>query len=228
MLRITPMRWDRSLAGTSMSELLGLGVADAESRWIGVRRHQAILIIMGLGLLGHWLTSSAPLVEAFVGVACLACAAPTSDGLTVGERTYIGLHFVGRSRWTSIRVRLSADVMTVGARGEVSLRGFELSTTVADLTFRVATATTPVGLASFADALATSDATRHFSMHVLARRGDVVDASRLPEDVSAPAGWTLCTTLATTCVATTRARVDAGAMGVRANLGPAHPSAADS
>jgi len=198
-LRITPMRWDRSLAGTSMSELLGLGVADAESRWIGVRRHQAILIILGLGLLGHWLTSSAPLVEAFVGVACLACAAPTSDGLTVGERTYIGLHFVGRSRWTSIRVRLSADVMTVGARGEVSLRGFELDHRGRlDLSGR--DRDNAVGLASFADALATSDATRHFSMHVLSRRGDVSTLLALPEDVSPPAGWTLCTTLATTCV----------------------------
>ncbi|HEY5093050.1 MAG TPA: hypothetical protein VII60_07270 [Acidimicrobiales bacterium] len=187
-----------------MSEFLGLGVADAESRWVGVRRHQAILVIAGLGLLGHWLTASnAPFVEAFVGVLCLACAAPTTDGLTIGEWSIIGLHFVVRSRWTSIHVDVSEseNVMTVDARGEVRLRGFELvHRGRLDLSGR--DHDNAVGLASFADALATSGATRHFSMHVLARRDVVSTLLALPEDVSPPAGWTPRTALATSCVGT--------------------------
>lgn len=177
-------------------------MADAESRWIGVRRHQAVLVIVGLGLLGHWLTAAnAPLVEAFAAVLCLTCAVPTTDGLTVGERSLIGLHFVVRSRWTSIRVRVNTNVMTLDARGEVRLHGFELAHRGRlDLSGR--DYDNAVGLVSFTDALATSDVTRHFSVHVLARRDDVSTLLALPEDVSAPVGWTSRTALATACVGT--------------------------
>ena len=40
-----------------MSESLGLGEADADARWIGVRRHQAVLVVLGIGLLGDWIMS---------------------------------------------------------------------------------------------------------------------------------------------------------------------------
>jgi hypothetical protein len=184
-----------------MSELLGLGVADAESRWIGVRRHQAALCLVGLGLVGRWVTASnAPIVEAFAGVLFLACAAPTNDGLTIGERLFIGLHFIVRSRWTSIRVRMSGDVVSVGARGEVRLRGFELvHRGRLDLSGR--DHDNAVGIATFADAIATSDATRHFSVHVLAR-GDLVSTLLVaPEYVSPPLGWAPRTAFTSTCVA---------------------------
>jgi len=63
--------WD----GTSMSERLGLGVADGESRWIGVRRHQAILAIAGLGLVGEWVTQvHRVLIELVLGAALFSCA----------------------------------------------------------------------------------------------------------------------------------------------------------
>jgi len=53
-----------------MSERLGLGVADGESRWIGVRRHQAILAIAGLGLVGEWVTQvHRVLIELVLGAA---------------------------------------------------------------------------------------------------------------------------------------------------------------
>jgi hypothetical protein len=183
-----------------MSELLGLGVADAESRWIGVRRHQAILVIAGLGLVGHWLTSNGPAVEVVAGAFILACAAPTTDGLTIGERSLIGLRFVARSRWTSIRLRTNAQVMNVEARGEARCHGFELAHRGRlDLSGR--DLDNAVGLASFADALSTFDETRHFSLHVLARGDAVSTLLALPEGVSPPAGWTSRPTLATVCVA---------------------------
>jgi hypothetical protein len=185
-----------------MNDQLGLGVADAESRWIGVRRHQAILVTAGFGLLGRWLTTSnGPFFEAVVALVCLACAAPTSDGLTIGERSFIGLAFVARSRWTSIRVRVNGDAMAVDARGEVRLRGFELRHRGRlDLSGR--DHDHAVGLASFADALATTNETRHFSMHVVARDDAVSTLLALPEGVSPPTGWTSRTALATTCVGT--------------------------
>ena len=185
-----------------MSEFVGLGDADAESRWIGVRRHQAFLLVVGVCLLGHWLTApNATFVEALIGTFCLVCASPTNEGLTLGERVLILVHFVVRSRWSSLRVGLFDGVITVEARGVVRLHGFELSHRGRlDLSGRdVDNATS---LASFADALATSEVTRHFSTHVIAR-GDVVSTMlALPEDVSAPAGWTVHNVLASNCVAT--------------------------
>ncbi len=185
-----------------MSEFVGLGDADAESRWIGVRRHQAFLLVVGVSLLGHWLTApNATFAEALIGTFCLVCASPTNEGLTLGERVLILVHFVVRSRWSSLRVGLFDGVITVEARGVVRLHGFELSHRGRlDLSGRdVDNATS---LASFADALATSEVTRHFSTHVIAR-GDVVSTMlALPEDVSAPAGWTVHNVLASNCVAT--------------------------
>ncbi len=35
-----------------MSDLIALGPSDAEARWIGIRRHQALLAMAGLGLAG--------------------------------------------------------------------------------------------------------------------------------------------------------------------------------
>ncbi len=183
-----------------MSDLLGLGAADAESRWVGVRRHQAVLVVAGLSLLVNWLTgSNAPTVEAFVALCCLACAAPSKDGLTVAEALVIGVRFVTRSRWTSIRLQLRADVLVIEARGQVRVRGFELAHRGRlDLTDRGRDIAT--GLASFADTFALAQRTRHFSVHVISR-GDLVSTLlALPEEVSAPAGWPLHTALASTCV----------------------------
>jgi hypothetical protein len=159
-------------------------------------------VISGLGLVGHWLTTSnPPLVEALVGALSLVGAAPTTDGLTVAERSLIALSFFVRSRWTSIRVRVRANVLAVTARGETRLHGFELvHRGRLDLSGR--DHDYAVVLASFADALATSDEPRHFSVHVL-RRGDVVSTLlALPEGVTPPAGWTSRTPLATACVGT--------------------------
>lgn len=185
-----------------MSDLLGLGVADAESRWVGVRRHQAIMVVSGLGLLGSWLTGPhEPLVEAFVGTLCLAGATPAKDGLTVAEELLIGLRFAARSRWTSIRCQVVANIVVIEARGRARLRGFELAhrgrLDLSDQGRDLAN-----GLASFADTFALSDKTRRFSMHVLSRGDVTTTLLALPEDVNAPAGWTMHTALASTCVTT--------------------------
>ncbi|HEY5263098.1 MAG TPA: hypothetical protein VIJ08_02400 [Acidimicrobiales bacterium] len=172
-----------------MSDLLGLGVADGESRWIGVRRHQAGLAIAGLGLIGEWITQAhGALIEVVTGVALLACAAPTSDGLTVGERVRIGVDFAVRSRWTSVRASLHHGSLTVVAHGEATTRGFELQHRGRlDLSGR--DLHNALALSEFADAMATSDDTRHFSLHVRTSPTDVATLLVVPPNVSAPPGW---------------------------------------
>jgi hypothetical protein len=172
-----------------MSELLGLGVSDGESRWIGVRRHQAILVIVGLGLVGEWITQvhGAP-IELGIGVGILSCATPTSDGLTVGERLRIAVEFVFRSRWTSVRSTKSDGAVTIRASGEATIHGFELQHRGRlDLSGR--DQQNALALAEFADALATSDDAQHFSLHVRSSPSGVATLLVVPPDVNPPAHW---------------------------------------
>jgi hypothetical protein len=172
-----------------MSEPLGLGVSDGENRWIGVQRHQAVLAICGLGLVGEWITQSrGPLIELVIGAALLTCAAPTAHGLTVAERVRIGADYVARSRWTPIRVTRASGTLSLNARGASSTRGFELQHRGRlDLSGR--DHQNAVALTDFADALATSDETRHFSLHVRSSPNGVATLLYVPRDVSAPSGW---------------------------------------
>lgn len=179
-----------------MSEFFGLGVADGESRWIGVRRHQAGLVIGGVGLVGEWITQvHGALIELLVGVALIACAVPTRDGLTVGERVRRGVDFSVRSHWTSIRAARHGEAVMIDAHGTATVRGFELQHRGRlDLSGR--DEQNAWALQEFADALATSDDTRHFSLHVRTVPNDVVTLLAVPQDVSAPTGWTENSTLA--------------------------------
>jgi hypothetical protein len=173
-----------------MSEILGLGTSDGEQRWIGIRRHQAVLVIVGLGLVGEWCTQvHGTLIELVTGVALLACAAPTSDGLTVAERVRIAEAFLLRSRWTRVQTSQFRATVTTHAGGEATARGYELQHRGRlDLSGR--DRQNAAALADFADALAASDTTRHFSLHVRSTPSDVATMLFVPPDVSAPTGWT--------------------------------------
>ena len=79
--------------------------------------------------------------------------------------------------------------MTSHARGDATARGFELHHRGRlDLSGR--DRQNAAALADFADALAASDTTRHFSLHVRSSPGDVATLLFVPTDVSAPTGWT--------------------------------------
>jgi hypothetical protein len=172
-----------------MSEFLGLGVADRENRWIGVRRHQAALVICGLGLVGEWITQThGTSVELVVGVALLACAIPTSDGLTIGERVRIAVDYLRRSRWTTLRATLQHSAVTIAAHGESTVRGFELQHR-GRLDLSGHDQVLAQAMAEFADGLATSDEARHFSLHVRTNPMGVTTLLVLPKDVSPPSGW---------------------------------------
>jgi hypothetical protein len=179
-----------------MSELLGLGVADGESRWIGVRRHQAALAIVGVGLLGEWLVQvHATSFELVIGIVLLSCATPTKDGLTVGERLRIAFDFTVRSRWTSMRATQSNGATTINARGDATVRGYELQHRGRlDLSGR--DHLNALALAEFADALSSSDDTRHFSLHVGTSPNGVATLLAAPLDVSPPSSWLVNNALA--------------------------------
>ena len=172
-----------------MSEHLGLGVADGETRWIGVRRHQAALVIAGVGLVGEWITQvHGALIELVAGVVVTSLAVPTRDGLTVAERVRFGVDFVLRSHWTSLRAVTRGDTVEIVTRATATARGFELQHRGRlDLSGR--DQHNALALAEFADALATSDDTRHFSLHVRTVPGDVATLLAIPSDVNAPSGW---------------------------------------
>jgi hypothetical protein len=172
-----------------MSERIGLGAADADSRWIGVRRHQAVLVIAGSGLTGDWLVrANGSYAELIAGAVVLACAVPTTDGLTVGEFVMVGVRYVARSRWTHVTVDTQSSTVRLSARGRVAVRGFELQHRGRlDLCgFDVAGAN---DLAVVADAMATSERTGHVSLHVTSTTGAARTLLTLSDDVAPPDGW---------------------------------------
>lgn len=173
-----------------MSETLGLGESDANARWIGVRRHQAVLTILGVGLAGDWVMSPhAPIVEIVAGLAFLIGAVPCYDGLTVGEGCVVALRFVFRSHWHEFTVREFGDDVVLWAVGEVTFRGYELKHRGRlDLSGRdviIAQA-----LAALADASSAGRTGQHFSQHVVTHGTGTRSLLALPPEVLAPDGWT--------------------------------------
>lgn len=188
-----PIQWTSlapSLVGISMSDLIALGDADADARWIGVRRHQAMLVIAGLGLAGDWVVrSSGVLVELFAGCLLLICALPVLDNLTVGEWVMVGVRFVLRSRWTLVALTSDRAALTLRARGSAEARGFELRHR-GRLDLSGQDVEKAQELLAFADAMATSDRTSHVSVHVSSTREHARTLLTLREGVQAPESWT--------------------------------------
>jgi hypothetical protein len=106
---------------------LGLGEADSQPRWIGIRRHQAALVILGLGITGSWIIEArSPFLELVAGVCILSLALPSIDGLTGAEFVVTTMWFVFRRRWLVIETEFEGSSLGIRARGAVTARGFEL------------------------------------------------------------------------------------------------------
>jgi hypothetical protein len=168
---------------------VGLGESDASYRWIGVRRHQAVLVVLGVGLFSEWLLSrSAPTSELIVGLAIMVCAVPTYDGLTAGEQLMVVLRYFLRSHWSAVSALEFGDDLALWANGEVAFRGYELvHRGRLDLSGR--DVINAEALKALADAASASRTDQHFSEHV-SRRGDEVSTLlALPLGVPVPDGW---------------------------------------
>lgn len=179
-----------------MNEDLGLGEADADSRWIGVRRHQAILIILGLGLSSDWTMSPhAPAIEIAAGLAFAVGALPWYDGQTAGEGLTVACRYLVRPHWREHIAREFGDDVVLWAVGEVALRGYEL-THRGRLDLAGRDATIVEGLVDLADAASASRTSRHFSQHVVTTKNGHSTLLTLPPDVPAPDEWRLNNALA--------------------------------
>jgi hypothetical protein len=147
------------------------------------------LVIVGLGLVGDWVTRpEGQWPEVLIGLVLLVSAIPVHDGLTCAEQLSIAARFLGRSRWTSISVGATHEGVLLSAGGEVGFRAFELRHRGRlDLSGRDLVDSEL--LASLVDGLATGGRTRHLSVHTCSRRGGVMTVLALPVDVNPPDGW---------------------------------------
>ena len=172
-----------------MSESLGLGEADADTRLIGVRRHQAVVVVVGVGVTGDWIMSGrTSLAELVMGLMILASALPAGDGLTSGETIIVAARFSARSHWCDLVMRELGDDVVLWARGEASFRGYELvHRGRLDLSGR--DVTLAEDLAAVADAASAARSGQHFSQHVVWRDGGATTMLALSGEVPAPDGW---------------------------------------
>lgn len=172
-----------------MSDDVALGTSDATQRWVGIRRHQAALLIAGLGITGDGvLRTSAGVLELVLGATLLIAALPMYDGLTGGELVLAAGQYVGRNRWTTIVVERTGRDLTVSARGRADVHGYELvhhgRLDLSGLDVIVAQT-----LAAFTDGLAASESSRHVSVHVRTGSEDSQTLLTLRGDTAPPDGW---------------------------------------
>jgi hypothetical protein len=172
-----------------MSDNLGLGESDADARWIGVRRHQAALVVLGFGLVSDWIMSAhAPMGELVAGVVLMTSAAPAGDGLTAAQYVLVAARYLARSHWFEFTARELGDDLVLWARGEVAFRGYELlHRGRLDLAGR--DVTLAEDLAGLADAASATRSGQHFSQHVVCQSDATGTLLVLPGEAAVPEGW---------------------------------------
>jgi hypothetical protein len=171
------------------SDPLSLGDSDAGARWIGIRRHQAVLVVVGVGLASTWLLrTSAPLCELVAGLGFLGCAVPERDGQTLGESLAALVRFLCRSRWHEVCVREFGDDVMLSTPDVVTFRGYELDHRGRlDLSGR--DSDLAEALAALVDATSASSENQHISQHIMRREGACSTLLALPPEIPAPNGW---------------------------------------
>jgi hypothetical protein len=183
-----------------MSNALGLGDSDAEARWIGIRRHQGLLVVVGFGFVSAWIMgSNSPLTELVAGVLLLLAAVPMGDGQTVAEVIVVMGRYVARSRWRYMTIREFGDDVILWAPSDVVFRAYELDHRGRlDLSGR--DVSVAESLASLVDAVSAGNENQHVSQHVMRRNGEASTLLALPTEVPAPDGWRLRNALAVDAV----------------------------
>jgi hypothetical protein len=183
-----------------MSNVLGLGDSDAEARWIGIRRHQGLLVVVGFGLVSAWVMgSTSPPAELVAGVLLLLTAVPMSDGRTVGEVIVVMGRYIVRSRWRYMTIREFGDDVILWAPSDVVFRAYELDHRGRlDLSGR--DVSVAASLTALVDAVSAGSENQHVSQHVLTRHGITSTMLALPTEAPAPDGWRLRNSLAVDAV----------------------------
>ncbi len=172
-----------------MSEHLELGLADADSRWIGIRRHQAALVIVGLALAGDFIVRPrSTAVEGVLGALALLGAIPTHDSMTGAQLARVAVGFLLRSHWTSMSVSVSSQGVVMDGGDRSPLHGYEL-VHLGRLDLSGRDHELAESLANFADSLASGERTRHFSIHLLVGLSGTRTLLVTTADVAPPPGW---------------------------------------
>jgi hypothetical protein len=170
------------------NESVGLGESDVEARWIGIRRHQALLLIVGVALIGEGVITARVRVGAITGgLVLLLCVVPIGDGRTVGEQLTIALRYLARQHWRTFNARELGGDIVLWFGGEVAFRAHELvHRGRLDLSGR--DAAIAQSLVELADAASAARSGQHFSLHVTSGESRSTLLS-LPAGTAAPEGW---------------------------------------
>lgn len=179
-----------------MSERVSLGETDADARWMGVRRHQVLLVPGGLVLVAAWVVGVhvAP-IGAALGVGLLVGAVPVLDDLTVAEWAVTATTYLARGRLTRVDHATDGSTETVSARGVGCFTGYELDHRGRrDLSGADVDGAERLG--ALVDALATRARPTHVSVHVRTSSGGSWTVLGLPVGQTPPAGWTAAADLA--------------------------------
>lgn len=172
-----------------MTSEAALGAADADGRWIGVRRHQAVLVLAGVGLgFDALVRAGASPAEAVGAAVALAAAVPGPEGLTLGAWAAVAVAFATRARVARVELSPAADAVAVVERARASVRAYRL-----DFRGRLDLAGRDVdlarGVAGFLDALAVAGGGAHASLHVRADAAGALTVLALTTAAPPPAPW---------------------------------------
>ncbi len=171
------------------NEILRIGLSDSQTRWIGIRKHQAALALSGVLFSGDWLLRrNSSYAELAIGAILLVNSIPASDGLTIFEWLCEGVKFAVRGEWSRIELSTNDDFIEIKTSGiskficcSLSHRG-RLDLSGEDLALSD-------HLATFTNSLALSETTSHISQHVLC--GKIANQAFLciPSTSAIPSGW---------------------------------------
>ncbi len=171
-----------------MSEPVGLGASDAAVRWVGLRRHQAVVAVLGLGLAGAAVLHSWSSVPLGAGLALGASAIVVGDGRTIGEHAMAALGYLARRHWVVVTTLESGDDVALWADGDVAFRGFTL-----EHRGRLDLSGRDVGdaraLAVLVDAAGAARGRQHLSWHVATAVDGTATALFLPLAAAPPEQW---------------------------------------
>jgi hypothetical protein len=171
-----------------MSEPVGLGEGDAEVRWVGLRRHQAVVVVLGVVLAGDAVLHSWAPVPLALGLSFGAAAIVVGDGRTIGEHVTVTLAYAARRHWRVVTALELGDEVALWADGEVAFRVFALEHCGRlDLSGR--DDGDARALAALVDAAGAARGGQHLSWHVV--RGDegTHTVLVLPVAVASPENW---------------------------------------
>ncbi len=171
-----------------MSEPLGPGPADVAARWIGVRRHQAVLAVLGVVALGDGLLRTRSVLEVTLAVLLGAGALPLGAE-TLGGVVAAAIAFSLRRRWSRLTVARAGDRVVVESREVLGVNAFVLQHR-GRLDLNGQDHLVAARLAASIDAAASADRhDRRIGVHVCRDGARASTVLVTPADGVAPAGW---------------------------------------